>query len=323
MNADMFNKTKKKIYGSLMAAAALLIALIAAASIAVFWGMFGDVCLSMAKGRLDRSISASRLYLDSIMSTTHTLALNREITAALEGGAGNLTEALDAARNYSLYINGITVYGTDGSVYASSGIYGVPDTEQLRGNAGIAGFWDDADSDEYVSVRNDCVVKAYDGVPYDGSAGIVSCCSKVYSDEGELLGCIFADVFPESLFGYFSFSGDKRLEGSAAVIAFDGGYLCSEGAAAGEKYMLAGSGAITDGRLVISSARNFYGATVSIAVPLLPLYSDVAVTAAAITGCGAALLAATHFISARIAGAVAGRLNGLLVKMTASTRRFS
>ena len=77
MNTDMFNKTRKRIYGTLMTIAVLLIVLIAATSIAVFSGMFGNICVSMAKDKLDRSISAGRLYIDSIMSTTHTLALNR------------------------------------------------------------------------------------------------------------------------------------------------------------------------------------------------------------------------------------------------------
>lgn len=323
MNTDMFNKTRKRIYGTLMTIAVLLIVLIAATSIAVFSGMFGNICVSMAKDKLDRSISAGRLYIDSIMSTTHTLALNREIKEALEGsGTGTLTSALDAARSYSLYINGITVYGTDGSIYTSSGLTDPPTTEQLRRHADIAEFFDDADSSEYVSLRNSDIIKAYDGTPYNESAGMISCCSKVYSDEGEVIGCIFSDIFPENIYRYFSFEGDRRLKGSLVTIAFGDGYLFS-GTADASGYILAAPDTVVNGRLVVSSMRNFYGATVRIAVPLLPLYSDVALIAGVTVACSAALIVATHFIARRAADATDDRLNALLAKMTASTQRFS
>ena len=127
---------------------------------------------------------------------------------------------------------------------------------------------------------------------------------------------------PENIYGYFSFEGDRRLKGSLVTIAFGDGYLFS-GTADASGYILAAPDTVVNGRLVVSSMRNFYGATVRIAVPLLPLYSDVALIAGVTVACSAALIVATHFIARRAADATDERLNALLAKMTASTQRFS
>lgn len=323
MNTDMFNKTKKRIYRTLMIAAALLIIFMIVPSIIVFSAMFRNMFLSLAEDRLDRSISASRIYIDSIMSTTRTLTLDEELTSTLSGSrTGTLKDVLDAACNYSLYINGISVYGADGSIYTSSGVSDPPTEMQLRNHADIAEFFDDADAAEYVSIRNSDMAAAYDGVTSSPAAGIISCCCKVYDADGGVLGYIFADVFPENIYEYFEFEGDRRLEGSTALIIFNGGVLSSAEQENAADYIAAAPETVTHGKLIVSNMRNFYGGSIRLAVPVDTLYGDIATISGVAVVCGAALMVITHFIAARVANGMKARLNGLMNKMTASASRF-
>lgn len=315
--------TGKKIYATLMIIAAVLIALIITPSILMFSGMFYNTYESMAKNKLDRSISAGRMHIDSIMSTTEKLALNPVIAEALSGNrTDSLTSVLDGARTYSIYINAITVYGTDGKIHTSSGVISPPTIGELCNRPDISDFFADDEADDYVSLRSSEIIKAYDYTPYDENNGIISCCRKVYAADGSLCGYIFSDVFPKSLFAYFGSEDDQRLKNSVAMVAFNGGYLVSEGSDNDDKYLNAPADTIVAGRLIVSSIRNFYGGTVRLAVPVSPLYTNITLIAAAITACGGILITATHFIASATARSVTGRLNRLLVKMNRSVERF-
>ena len=320
----MFTKTRNRIYRTLLLIAAILIALILVPSIAVFSGMFRNTYGSMAKNKLDRSISAGRMYIDSIMSTTDNLALDPAIIGVLDGTQTvSLTAVLDAACAYSHYINAITVYGTDGKIYTSSGVLNPPSAQDLRQKVDIAEFFADEEANEYVSLRTSCIIKAYSNVPYDEQLGIISCCRKVFSDSGEVIGYIFSDVFPQSLFEYFNFAGDPRLSGSIAIVLFDGGNFMSEHTPDAEKYLTATTDSVVGGKLIVSSIRNFYGGTIRIAVPIAPLNISIALISCILSLCGAVLLCATHFIARETANSVTERLNGLLLRMTLSAEKFS
>ena len=75
-----------------MLIALLLVVLIVAPSIFLFTNIFYSTYESMAKNQLDRGISAGRMFVDSIMSTTDNLALNRQLIETLDGTrSGSLT----------------------------------------------------------------------------------------------------------------------------------------------------------------------------------------------------------------------------------------
>lgn len=307
-----------------MIIAAALVILIAVPSIAMFSGMFYNTYESMAKNKLDRSVSASRMFIDSIMTTNDNLALNPVVVETLNGSrTGSLSSVLDGACTYSLSIDAITVYGTDGKIYTSSGVYNPPTIEELKENQSIFEFFADSEAVDYVSLRVSEIARAYGNTPYDESAGIISCCRKIYAANGETAGYIFSDIFPKNLFEYFAFSDDARLNDGVAMLSFDGGAFLSQSLDDARTYLTAASDTVVKNRLVISSIRNFYGGTVSLAVSVAPLYSNIAAISAIIVLCGVLLLVATHFAARKISCSVAARLNNLLEKMTFSTQRFN
>lgn len=319
----MFQKTKKRIYRTLLLLALLLIALIVIPSIAMFSDVFYSTYESTAKNKLDRSISASRMYIDSIMATTDNLALNPEIIQTLSGQrTSSLTPLLDATCTYSLDIGAITVYGLDDSIYTSSGVVNPPEAEELTARSDIAEFFADRNADEYVSLRTSKIIKAYNNVPYDEQLGIISYCRKVYGTDGDVIGYIFSDIFPHDLFEYFNIA-DNRLDGSVIMIAFSGGYFSSDHSEETEEYLRAEADTIVGSRLIISSTRNFYGGTIRAAVPLSPLYNNILLISGIILLIGAALLCAVHLIARAAANQVTNQLNELLLKMTESTQKIN
>lgn len=173
-----------------------------------------------------------------------------------------------------------------------------------------------------MSLRSAAIIKVYDNVPYDADSGIVSCCRKIYGGDGAVVGYIFSDVFPKTLFSYFDYADDKNLKDCIAVIAFDGGYFLSSPEAA-QPYLTAVPNEISGNRLIVSSVRNFYGGSVRLAVSVAPLYTSIALVSAILLICGAGLLVLTHFVAKKNALGVADRLENLLTKMKASTARFT
>lgn len=318
----MFTKTRKRIYRTLTIIAAILVVSMIVPTVWMFSGMFFHTYQSMASNKLDRSISAARIYIDSIMSTTENLALNPALTEALTNDDGDpLTDVLDATRSYSQYINALTVYDTDGRIFTSSGTINPPTLDELRLNGGIAAFFADGEAEEYLSLRTSAMCSAYDNSPYDSRAGIISCCKKVYGPAG-VEGYIFADLFPKNLFDYFTYSDDSRLSGSIAVIKFDGGYLASGDMDGMQTFLNAQGGSVSGGRLTITAMRNFYGCTLRLSVPLSPVYSTIAVIAAILVSTGGILLYAAHLVAGAVARSVTSRLNCLLIKMSMSEQRF-
>lgn len=320
----MFYKTKKRIYGNIMLIAAVLIILMIAPSILMFSDMLYNTYESMAKNRLDRSLSSGRFFIDSVMTTTENIALNPQVGDMLSGTkTSSLTSILDSACTYSLYINAITVYGTDGKIYTSSQAMNPPAIAELKNIQGIAEFIDDTDAVEYVSLRNSGIIKAYEGTPYDERSGIISCCRKIYGADGNVTGYVFSDIFPKTIFEYFDYSGDVRLKNCVAMISFDGGYFTSDPTKASENFLNAYPGTRTDNHLIIAGTRNFYGGAIRIAVPLTPLHGDIAVISSAVIICGLCLLTAAHFAAAAIARSFTKRLQCLFDKMSASQEKFT
>ena len=319
----MFSKTGKRIYATLMIISAALIILIILPSIFMFTDMLTKTFETTARRKLDRSFSSSRTYVDSILSVTDNLAYNPEIINTVSGRqSGTLTSVLDGARTYSQYINAITVYGTDGRIYTSSGVLDPPVLQDLMLDESISAFFADAYSEDFVSMRTSHIIKMYDGSPYDEKQGIISCCRKIY-DGGEVTGYIFSDIIPQSLFSYFDYTNDPRLKNCAVMVTFNGGYFASAYSEKIIECLNSPNGSFKNGRLSLTGMRNFYGGTIRIAVPVATLYTATAIIGAVLVCTGAALMVFAHFCARRTARSVTGRLDGLLEKMTSSADRFA
>jgi len=224
----MFTKTQKRIYNTLMGISAILVVLIITAAATILPGLFFNAYKSQATNKLDRSFYAARVYVDSVMSTVDNLAANTQVIDAVTSGSANgITTLLDDARTYGNYINAVTLYGASGKVYANSDVVNPPTLSRLKQDAHIADFIADDNATDYVSVRTDAVAEAFGNTPYDSERGIVSYCRKIY-DNNAVVGYIFADLFPETIFDYFDFGADSRLAKSMTILAYDGGYIAND-----------------------------------------------------------------------------------------------
>ena len=319
----MFTKTQKRIYNTLMGISAILVVLIITAAATILPGLFFNAYKSQATNKLDRSFYAARVYVDSVMSTVDNLAANTQVIDAVTSGSANgITTLLDDARTYGNYINAVTLYGASGKVYANSDVVNPPTLSRLKQDAHIADFIADDNATDYVSVRTDAVAEAFGNTPYDSERGIVSYCRKIY-DNNAVVGYIFADLFPETIFDYFDFGADSHLGGSITILSYDGGYIANDNIELAEQYINAPNNKVTNKHLVLTAMRNFYGGTIRIVVPMTPYYRVTIVVLCLIVAVGIMLIILTHFIAKRNAQNVSDRLDNLLVKLTESTERFT
>ena len=255
----MFQKTKKRFYRTLMLIALLLVVLIVAPSIFLFTNIFYSTYESMAKNQLDRGISAGRMFVDSIMSTTDNLALNRQLIETLDGTrSGSLTPLLDSTCTYSLDIAAITVYGENGAVYTSSGVTNRRARRSWHRSPTSPNFSRTRTRTNTSRCARPRSSRRTTTPPTTRGRGIISYCRKVYAEDGSVLGCIFADIFPHELFERFNMT-DGGADGSVILIAFGGGHFSSEGGDAAQEYLRAEADTSVGGRLVIASTHNFYG----------------------------------------------------------------
>ncbi|MBO5328520.1 MAG: cache domain-containing protein [Clostridia bacterium] len=317
----MFNKIRAGLYRSLMLIAAIFTVAMIVPSIIIFSTTLYQSYEDMAISKIDRSITDCRSFVNSVMTSTDNLAANTTVKQTLNGEniTNSLTEILDNACNYSIKINAITVYDLNGNVYTSSGVSGSPELAELKNNAYLAEFFDDEDSQEYISLRTEYLTKIYDNAPYDANQGILSCCKKVYSDSGDLLGYVFSDIFSSALFNYFNYSNDTYFNNSAAIIKYGGGYLASDLYSKYNEKMVNAETSISvtriAGRMIVPSSRNFYGGTVYVAVPLTAFYQTVAILSVLFVTLGAVVLLLVHVISKKNARKITDKLDELYDKM--------
>lgn len=323
----MFEKINKRIYRSLLLIAALFIFFMIVPTILIFTNMLYDTYENMARKKLDRSISSCRSFIDTVLNTAEGVALTPAVIDTVCGRSNDsLTVLLNDTCNYSLTINAITVYAVTGNVFASSGISSPPALAELQSNGGIAEFMSDADSSYYISLRKDAVARLYDNAVYDSSLGIVSCCCKIY-DEGAVVGYVVADIFPKTMFGFFDYTDDSHFHGTIALVHYADGFLSSDSASPynEELYRSYGETITTanNSRLIVPSLRNFYGATILIAVPLFPLYRTILIMALILVGLGLLLMIAVHGISRRNADGVTDKLENLVSRIQSGENRIN
>lgn len=320
----MFDKIRRNIYMSLMLTVILLILVLEAVSCVLVSNTLYKTYLSTASQKLDRSISGCKNYVKSVLMSAVNLTFDNDVITELNSGTGKpITATLDNACNYALKISGITVYSLNsGRIYTSSTLAQPPTLSELKSNNALNDFFL-YDNEEFVSLRNNNIAKFYSNSPYDPEYGIVSCCAKVFF-EGKVIGYVFADIFPSTLYSYFDFSTEPDFEGGKPFISFKDGFFDfnDNDLLLNDFYRTVSSEyKSSDGKyLILKNSRNFFGGSVQLAIPLRSVTLSITKTLLLIILTGFAAIIIIHFITLKSAKNVNNRLEKLLNKMENDAR---
>lgn len=314
----MFKRMNHRIYISLLSTAALLVTVIVTLSVLMVSDIISANYIEMAAQKLERSISRGKNYVESALLTAGYIASDASLIAELTAPSGqSFTAMLDNCCEFAMKTDAVTVYATDGRVYTSSGVADVPTLTELDADAYLHDFFTDVRGED-ISMRTHAVARIYRGAAYDASRGIISCCKKVYRD-GEVVGYIFSDIFPAGVYRYFDWSDEKYFSDSLPVIRQNGRILPYgrngeyEADFAEARYARRKT---ADGRyLIMPGNRNFFGGSVSVAVPLAPLYDRVGSIGLLLSLVGIGVLTGAHFAAKVLAGSIDRRLTRLQGRM--------
>lgn len=314
----MFKRMNNNIYISLLSTASLLVTIIITLSVIMVSDIVSANYIDMAEQKLERSISRSKNYVDSVLLTAGNIASDASLVSELVSPRGmTFTSMLNNSCNYATKTDAITVYAADGRILSSSGISDIPTLDILDTDPYIHDFFTDARS-EYISMRTDAIAGIYGNAPYDTAAGMITCCKKIYNGD-EVVGYVFSDIFPSNVYEYFDWSAEEYFAESIPFINRGDGYLPYGGNSSYADEFEAASYAsrrTSDGRyLIIPSNRNFFGCAVSVAVPLYPLYGNVAVIGAMLAATGIAILVGVHFAAKALANSIDKRLKRIHDRM--------
>lgn len=218
----MFKKLFRNIYLPIVIIAITLILFIDVFSSIMLAQALRDAYNSIDQKRISRAFDSCVLYLSSVSASTYNLSLNNTLIDELKNHDGkSLTDILDATCNYSLKINGVSVYTVDGSVYTSSAISQVPALSELKRNTKINNFIE-SDEDSFISLRTEYVADVYNGNLYPDKMGVITCCRKIYSDN-QVIGWIFADILPSNLYNVLFSKG--QFDNAVAFLSFGDAYF--------------------------------------------------------------------------------------------------
>ncbi len=161
-----------------------------------------DAYTDNVQSKAERAMSLFALYINSASATTYNLSTDGLVQTELLDSAGqSLVSKLNDACNYSQRIDGICIYSANGAVYASSDISGQPTLEELQTDEGIAAFIA-GDIDSFISFRTNNIATSYHNNLYLEQLGVITCCRKVFDDDGNTIGYIFADILPANIYTY-------------------------------------------------------------------------------------------------------------------------
>lgn len=314
----MFKRMNRHIYQSILLISGLLILLVIAFTMTMITNMVYQTFYSMAEEKMERNISDCELYISSALTSTYNLAQDEELISELDHPSGNsLTKKLDNLCNYSLKIDGATAYSLDGSIYTSSKIGEVPPLEELAQDEGIKDFFA-SDAESFISVRRKKVAKIYNDNSYPENYGIITCCHKVYKDE-KVIGYLFADILPASLYQNFDYSSDNYFHGTVCFIASENDYLESNNNLRLKNYYAEAKTKNLSGNLkylFIQKESNLIGTTITCAFPLAGIAKTVCLIFGVLLILALVLLFIIRIIGRRFSNQVTNRLDNLLLKMT-------
>lgn len=302
-----------------MLIASLLLAALGTISGMAISDMLMNTYESLAHQKLDRGVSACKNYVRSVLVSVSNIARSAPAVSFA------LSEDVDAPPNLgsSKETAAVSLYSLDGRIYSTDGANGVPTLDELSADPDFNDFFT-LELDEFVSLRTHAVTEEYGGKPYDENAGIVSCCHKIYGEDGAVIGFVVADVFPSALYRYFDFSDDDTFGGSVSVIRLNetnyfpfennSEYL-SDFAAVGSMQ----SRESKDGKyLMMTSPRNFFDGTITVGFSLGNHRFNVIAAISVIVVVCLAAICAVHFAARAFAAHTDKRLCRLLDKMQGS-----
>lgn len=307
----------------------MTIALVFAATVTVVsFAMIGDILYTknkeIASERLARGIKNSLVYMESVRNSCITLTDNETLPALLlSGDAPALVARLDYFTSYALTINGAVIYGTDGATYASSRVAGIPTLTDLMKDIGIQTFADSSDVDVW-SFRRSNMIKIYNHTVYPPDYGILTYCRKIYYSEA-LIGYLFADILPETLYAQYLNFTDTGLFGEAhTLISGDYGYFIYRDNTDYSKYLAEGQ----TGKAAVSKDLAYLivkdgfaeNSAVTLVISLKQHYINLGLILLAFLLTDAALLTAAYLVSKKLAKNVTEKLDNLLEKMSSTAR---
>lgn len=307
-NKVMFKKLYRSIYLPIVLIAVALIAFIDVFSIIMITQTLSDAYSDIDRKRISRALDSCELYLSSVAVSTYNLSLNGVLIDELKNNTGKtLTALLDATCNYSLKINGVSVYSANGTVYTSSQVSGVPALDELREIDEIKNFLDGEET-EALSFRTKNVADIYNNASYPDNMGVISYCKKVF-DGGDVVGWIFADVLPVNFYNILFSNG--QFENAVAFIQskdlyfeYADNYARESLLTDGHKGYFKCSAASADGlySITVFNGTREYNAQIAVLLTILISVS-------------AALTIGVHFAAKLTAKSVTKRLDNLADKM--------
>ncbi len=181
-------------------------------------------------------------YIVQAMSFVENAASQSHFSSALSGAGIEIGDDLNRLCNYSVKIDGATLYGLSGYTTYSAGIGLPPTLDELKSEGDIAEFIN-SDKTTHISIRVTNVAAVYNMASYNSENGVISCMCKIYKD-GETVGLLVADILPSSLFSqklrYSSFDSDCRFAITNGSSLLDGGdnvkEITAEGGSLGKYY---------------------------------------------------------------------------------------
>ncbi|MGM9632601.1 MAG: hypothetical protein ACI3XL_05880 [Eubacteriales bacterium] len=241
----MFYKLKKRIYNSIFLLSLIFAITVSVISYVVIISNLYDLQVAKSNSNCSSAVKMTSTYITQVMSFVENTASQSMLSEAILGNDYDVSNELNRLCNYSVKIDGATLYGFNGYMAYSAEMGAPPTLDELLREADIMRFIE-SDEQTHISIRTDNVADVYNRTYYNSENGVISCMSKIYSD-GEVCGILVSDLLPETLFSsrllYNSFgepchfviqNGEDILNADADVrdiisngSAFNGYYITS------------------------------------------------------------------------------------------------
>ncbi len=194
----MFDKLKNNIFSSIFWLCLVFAVAVSAISYVVIVSNLYNTQKAKSVSNCNSAAKMASTYLLQVMSFVENTASRSALAQAASGGEHDATQELNQLCNYSIKIDGATLYGYDGHMIYSSELGAPPALEELKREADILAFLE-GEGQTHVSVRVTHVAGVYNRTYYNSANGVISCMAKIYKD-GIACGVLVADVLPETLF---------------------------------------------------------------------------------------------------------------------------
>ena len=304
----MFKKHYRSIYLPIVLIAVTLILFIDIFSIIMLTETLRDAYNGIDQKRISRALDSCELYISSVVASAYNLSLDNELIQELASPTGKpLINKLNNTCNYSLKINAVCAYSTNGAVYTSSQVTNVPTLDELKRVEEIKNFIDGNET-AAISLRTEYIADIYNNTSYPDKMGVITCCRKVFDGE-TVVGWIFADILPSNLYGIL-FSNGKFNNAVAFILSDEVFFDYNDNSL--QQHLLTDKhngyfkyDAVSDGGLfsitVFNSTKD-YNSKLTVLISILLSVSAV-------------LVAGVHFAAMLTAKSVTKRLDKLSLKM--------